>query len=61
MLDALPDNPAAERLLKDAPTGQYLLELVDGWLLLWRLSEGEPDGDALESATHWPWSMAEVA
>lgn len=57
----MPLSLVLANLLEGAPAGQYFLELVDGWLLLWRLSEGEPDSDALESAICWPWSTAEVA
>jgi hypothetical protein len=55
------DDPAAERLLAGAPLGQYLLEFIDGWLVLWRISEGAPDDEALEPAAHWPWLAAEMA
>ena len=55
------DDLAAVGLLEDAPSGQYLLEFTDGWLLLWRLSEGEPADEALEPATGWPWLTAELA
>lgn len=55
MLDS--DEPAAERLLGDVPVGQYLLEYAGDWLLLWRLSEGEPADDAFVPAegllTQW--------
>jgi hypothetical protein len=61
MLDSLLNDPAAEMLLENAPSGQYLLELVDGWRLLWRLTEGEPEDEALEPAAHWPWLTAEAA
>ena len=40
-------------LLADAPFGDYLLEQADGWLILWRLSEGEPSDGAFEPAEQW--------
>ena len=52
------DDLAAELLLTSAPTGHYLFEHIDGWLLTWRLSEGEPDDEALEPAVGWPWLVA---
>jgi hypothetical protein len=55
------DDPAAEWLLVGAPLGQYLLEFIDGCLVLWRISEGAPDDEALEPAAHWPWLAAEMA
>jgi hypothetical protein len=52
MLEALPEADPAD-LLVDVPLGDYLLEQADGWLILWRLSEGEPSDDALEPAADW--------
>ena len=52
MQELLSDDPAGE-LLEDAPLGQYLVERRGVWLLLWRLSEGEPPDGALEPATDW--------
>jgi hypothetical protein len=36
-----------------APLGQYLVERRGVWLLLWRLSDGEPPDGALEPAANW--------
>ena len=52
MQELLSDDPAGE-LLEDAPLGQYLVERRGVWLLLWRLSEGEPPDGALEPAADW--------
>jgi hypothetical protein len=52
MSEILPDDPACA-LLREAPMGDYLLELVDGWRLLWRLSEGEPPDGAFDAAEAW--------
>ena len=51
-MQELSDDPAGD-LLEDAPTGQYLVERRGIWLLLWRLSEGEPPDGALEPAADW--------
>ena len=51
-MQELSDDPAAE-LLEDAPLGQYLVERRGIWLLLWRLSDGEPPDGALEPAADW--------
>jgi hypothetical protein len=61
MLELSVDDLAAERQLRDAPSDQYLLELVGGWRLLWRLTGDEPADEALEPAITWPWLAAEVA
>jgi hypothetical protein len=51
MLDLLPEDTAA--LLADVSPGEYLLEHRGRWLLLWRLTEGEPPDGALEPALDW--------
>jgi hypothetical protein len=45
-------------LLTDAPLCQYLVEHIDGWRILWRVSEGEPTDAVFEPAVGWPWRMA---
>ena len=52
MQELLSDDPAGD-LLENAPLGQYLVERRSIWLLLWRLSEGEPPDGALEPAADW--------
>jgi hypothetical protein len=41
-------------LLRDAPLGSYLLEQKEGAVLLLRLSEGEPNGEAYVPLSLWP-------
>ena len=41
-------------LAEDDPTGTYLLEESDGLRILWRLSEGEPEDEALAPVALWP-------
>jgi hypothetical protein len=45
-------------LLEDAPLGQYLAERRGIWLILWRLSEGEPPDGAIEPADDWALAPA---
>jgi hypothetical protein len=48
------DLTALILLAEDDPAGTYLLEESDGLLLLWRISNGEPDDAALLAASLWP-------
>jgi hypothetical protein len=48
MMLNLSTNRDSTELLRDAPLGEYLLELREGPRLLWRLSDGEPGEDALD-------------
>jgi hypothetical protein len=41
------------KLLEGVPIGQYLVELSGNWLVLWRLTDGEPPDGALEPAEDW--------
>jgi hypothetical protein len=50
-MELLPDD--VSELLDDAPLGQHLVERRGIWLLLWRLSDGEPPDGALEPTTDW--------
>jgi hypothetical protein len=49
MQEPPPDDPAM--LLGDAPIGTYLLELRGLTLIVWRLSEGEPEAAAFDPAS----------
>ena len=40
------DLIALVMLAEDDPTGTYLLEELDGQLILWRMSEGGPEDEA---------------
>lgn len=46
------DLMALIMLAEDDPAGTYLLEELDGQLILWRMSEGEPDAD-IEHRSGW--------
>jgi hypothetical protein len=51
-MESYSDDLAAE-LLDGAPLGQYLFERRGRWILVWRISEGEPPDGALEHAEDW--------
>ena len=43
------DLMALVMLAQDDPTGTYLMEELDGQLILWRMSEGGPEDEAARS------------
>jgi hypothetical protein len=51
---------ALVELAEHDPAGTYLLEDNDGLLVLWRLSEGEPEDAALAPASLWPLLLPET-
>jgi hypothetical protein len=46
-----------EGLLRGAPVGSYLLERTNTQTILWRISEGEPEADAVAPAELYPWLL----
>jgi hypothetical protein len=56
MREPPPNDPVM--LLEDAPIGLYLLELRDLTLIVWRVSEGEPEADAFDPADLMPTPVA---
>jgi hypothetical protein len=53
MRELPPDDP---ELLGGAPIGTYLLELRGPTLIVWRLSDGEPEADAFDPVEGWAFA-----
>jgi hypothetical protein len=51
-----PSGGPKQGLLPEDPTGIYLLEQVDQRILLWRITEGEPEDDAFTPLELYPVS-----
>ena len=54
----VPNLSKLEALLLCVPVGVYLVEQRGSDKIVWRISEGEPEDEALAPAASWPWALA---